>query len=181
MKRIAVIGSIYRYLSHVQHIADRFLVGYPIRGTWHRPDMKIVSLYVDQKPDGDLSARTRQGVRLQGLSHHRRGSALRRRQTRRRRRADHRRARRLSAQREGPDPLSALRVLQAMSSTCSRRTAARFRSTTTSTFRTASRKRSGWWTRRSGCASRCWPAPRCRSPGGCRISNCRWAARSRKR
>lgn len=56
MKRIAVIGSIYRYLSHVQHIADRFLVGYPIRGTWHRPDMKIVSLYVDQKPEGDQSA-----------------------------------------------------------------------------------------------------------------------------
>jgi hypothetical protein len=56
MKRIAVIGSIYRYLSHVQHIADRFLVGYPIRGTWHRPDMKIVSLYIDQKPKGDLSA-----------------------------------------------------------------------------------------------------------------------------
>ena len=55
MKRIAVIGSIYRYLSHVQHIADRFLVGYPIRGTWHRPDMKIVSLYIDQKPAGDQS------------------------------------------------------------------------------------------------------------------------------
>jgi hypothetical protein len=55
MKRIAVIGSIYRYLSHVQHIADRFLVGYPLRGTWHRPDMKIGSLYVDQKPEGDQS------------------------------------------------------------------------------------------------------------------------------
>jgi hypothetical protein len=39
----------------VQHIADRFLVGYPLRGAWHRPDMKIVSLYVDQKPQGDQS------------------------------------------------------------------------------------------------------------------------------
>lgn len=55
MTRIAVIGTIYRYLSHVQHIADRFLIGYPLRGTWHKPDMKIVSLYVDQKPDGDQS------------------------------------------------------------------------------------------------------------------------------
>ena len=55
MKRIAVIGTIYRYLSHVQHIADRFLVGYPRQGEWHRPDMKIVSLYVDQKPAGDQS------------------------------------------------------------------------------------------------------------------------------
>jgi hypothetical protein len=56
MKRIAVVGSIYKYLSHVQHIADRFLVGYPINGTWHRPDMKVVSLYIDQKPAGDQSA-----------------------------------------------------------------------------------------------------------------------------
>ncbi|MCL4851480.1 MAG: hypothetical protein KJZ78_08850 [Bryobacteraceae bacterium] len=55
MKRIAVVGSIYRYLSHVQHIADRFLVGYPYGGVWHRPDMKVVSLYIDQKPEGDLS------------------------------------------------------------------------------------------------------------------------------
>lgn len=55
MKRIAVIGSIYKYLSHVQHIADRFLVGYPVGGAWRHPDMKVVSLYIDQKPAGDLS------------------------------------------------------------------------------------------------------------------------------
>jgi hypothetical protein len=56
MKRIAVVTTVYRYLSHAQHIGDRFLVGYPVDGTWHRPDMKVVSLYVDQKPDGDQSA-----------------------------------------------------------------------------------------------------------------------------
>ena len=55
MKRIAVVGSIYKYLSHVQHIADRFLTGYPLRGAWHRPDMKVVSLYIHQKPEGDQS------------------------------------------------------------------------------------------------------------------------------
>ena len=55
-KRIAVVTTVYRYLSHAQHIADRFLVGYPLNGKWHRPDMKIVSLYVDQKPEGDQSA-----------------------------------------------------------------------------------------------------------------------------
>jgi hypothetical protein len=54
--RIAVIATVYRYLSHAQHIADRFLVGYPIAGEWHHPDMKVVSLYVDQKPENDLSA-----------------------------------------------------------------------------------------------------------------------------
>lgn len=55
-KRIAVVTTIYRYLSHAQHMADRFLIGYPIEGRWHKPDMKIVSLYVDQKPEGDQSA-----------------------------------------------------------------------------------------------------------------------------
>jgi hypothetical protein len=56
MKRIAVVATVYRYLSHAQHIGDRFLVGYPRDGTWHKPDMKVVSLYVDQKPEGDQSA-----------------------------------------------------------------------------------------------------------------------------
>ena len=55
MKRIAVITTIYRYLTHAQHFADRFLVGYPREGRWHRPNMKVVSLYVDQKPEGDQS------------------------------------------------------------------------------------------------------------------------------
>ena len=56
MKHIAVITTVYRYLSHAQHMADRFLVGYPHNGEWHRPDMKVVSLYVDQKPPDDQSA-----------------------------------------------------------------------------------------------------------------------------
>ena len=55
MRRIAVITTIYRYLSHAQHFADRFLVGYPKQGRWHRPDMEVVSLFVDQKPEGDQS------------------------------------------------------------------------------------------------------------------------------
>jgi hypothetical protein len=56
MKRIAIIATVYRYLSHAQHIGDRFLVGYPRDGAWHKPGMKVVSLYVDQKPEGDQSA-----------------------------------------------------------------------------------------------------------------------------
>src|SRR5713226_8343874 len=60
-KRIAVITTVYRYLTHAQHEADRVLMGYPHNGKWHRPDMQIVSLYVDQKPEGDLSeARARE-------------------------------------------------------------------------------------------------------------------------
>ena len=114
MKRIAVVATVYRYLSHAQHIGDRFLVGYPKDGTWHKPDMKVVSLYVDQKPEGDQSEDAREGVRIPGLSDDRRGAALRRRQAGRRCRADHRRARRVSAQRKGPGAVSALRVLQAV-------------------------------------------------------------------
>ena len=54
-KRIAVVATIYRYLSHAQHFADRFFVGYPYGGQWHRPDCELVSIYVDQKPEGDQS------------------------------------------------------------------------------------------------------------------------------
>lgn len=53
--RLAVIATIYRYLSHAQHIADRFVAGYPYKGQWRRPNMRIASLYVDQKPEGDQS------------------------------------------------------------------------------------------------------------------------------
>ena len=54
-KRIAIVTTIYRYLSHGQHMGDRFLVGYPLQGAWHKPNVQVVSLYVDQKPEGDLS------------------------------------------------------------------------------------------------------------------------------
>ena len=64
-KRVAVVTTVYRYLSHAQHIADRFLVGYPVNGKWHRPNMKIVSLYVDQKPEGDQSAERAQEFAFQ--------------------------------------------------------------------------------------------------------------------
>ena len=54
-KRLAIITTIYRYLSHGQHMGDRFLVGYPFEGGWHKPNVQVVSLYVDQKLEGDLS------------------------------------------------------------------------------------------------------------------------------
>lgn len=53
--RIAVIASIYRLRSHAQHFCDRLLVGYPVDGRWHRPNVEIVSLYVDQTPVDDQS------------------------------------------------------------------------------------------------------------------------------
>lgn len=54
-KRLAVITTEWRYYSHAWHMAERFLHGYPQGGRWHRPPITIVSAYVDQVPDNDLS------------------------------------------------------------------------------------------------------------------------------
>src|SRR5436305_8013354 len=56
-KRLAVVTTVWRYGSHAWHMAERFLVGYPLRGAWHRPGLEVVSAYVDQTPEGDLSRR----------------------------------------------------------------------------------------------------------------------------
>jgi len=46
--RLAILGSVYRDQSNMQTLADRFLVGYPYEGEWHLPNVKVVSVYVDQ-------------------------------------------------------------------------------------------------------------------------------------
>lgn len=53
--KIAAITTEYRKFSHTQHIVDRFLEGYGWNSRHHRPEMDVVSLYVDQFPEGDLS------------------------------------------------------------------------------------------------------------------------------
>lgn len=54
-KRLAVVTTEWRYHSHAWHMAERFLVGYPHEGQWHRPPFDVVAAYVDQTPDNDLS------------------------------------------------------------------------------------------------------------------------------
>ncbi|MES2789876.1 MAG: hypothetical protein V4719_09655 [Planctomycetota bacterium] len=54
-KRLAVVTTLWNYRSHAWHMAERFLVGYPLNGKWHRPPFEVVSAYVDQSPEGDLS------------------------------------------------------------------------------------------------------------------------------
>lgn len=54
-KKLAIITTEWRYHSHAWHMAERFLVGYPIQGKWHHPPFEVVSAYVDQKPKNDLS------------------------------------------------------------------------------------------------------------------------------
>jgi hypothetical protein len=53
--RIAAIVTEYRRKTHGQGIVDRFMDGYGWDGQHYRPSVDIVSLYVDQKPTGDLS------------------------------------------------------------------------------------------------------------------------------
>jgi len=50
----AVVTAIKRHL-HPQHIVDRFLDGYGWNGVYHHPQMDLVSLYVDQHGEGDLT------------------------------------------------------------------------------------------------------------------------------
>lgn len=54
-KRLAVVTTSWRYETHAWHMAERFLAGYPLRGKWHTPGLEVVSAYVDQRPDDDLS------------------------------------------------------------------------------------------------------------------------------
>ena len=53
--KLAAVVTVYRKYSHAQHIVDRFLDGYGWNGTYHHPEMDLVSLYVDQVGDDDLS------------------------------------------------------------------------------------------------------------------------------
>jgi hypothetical protein len=53
--KIAGLVTQYRKYSHGQHIIDRFLEGYGWNGEHHHPAMDLVSLYVEQHPEGDLT------------------------------------------------------------------------------------------------------------------------------
>jgi hypothetical protein len=54
--QLAAVVTEIRKFSHGQHIVDRFLEGYGWNGTHHHPPMDLVALYVDQHPNGDLTA-----------------------------------------------------------------------------------------------------------------------------
>ena len=54
-RRLAVITTTWHYKSHAWHMAERFLVGYPVNGAWHHPALEVVAAYVDQQKANDLS------------------------------------------------------------------------------------------------------------------------------
>jgi len=53
--KLAAITTVYRKMSHTQHVIDRYLEGYGWNGTHHHPEMDLIALYVDQVPPDDLS------------------------------------------------------------------------------------------------------------------------------
>ncbi|MGE5647706.1 MAG: hypothetical protein ACM336_18170 [Acidobacteriota bacterium] len=53
--KLALVSTVFFKYAHTQHFVDRFLEGYGWNGTHHHPEMDLVSLFVDQVDDGDLS------------------------------------------------------------------------------------------------------------------------------
>ena len=37
-----MVTTEWRYPSHAWHMGERFLVGYPVEGRWHRSPVKLV-------------------------------------------------------------------------------------------------------------------------------------------
>jgi hypothetical protein len=48
------VVTAYKKILHAEEVLDRFLEGYGWNGTYHHPAMDIVSLYVDQRGEGDI-------------------------------------------------------------------------------------------------------------------------------
>lgn len=53
--RVAAIVTVYRHNAHADVIVGRILEGFTLDGKGDRPNLKLVSLYVDQTPKGDMS------------------------------------------------------------------------------------------------------------------------------
>ena len=53
--KLAAICTTYFKYSHAQHIVDRFLEGYGWNGTHHHPEMDLISIYIDQIGNDDVS------------------------------------------------------------------------------------------------------------------------------
>ena len=52
--RLAAITTAYKKYLHAQHVVDRLLDGFGWNGVYHRPELDVVSLYVDQHGEGDI-------------------------------------------------------------------------------------------------------------------------------
>ena len=67
--RVAVLANIYKTHLHTQHIIDRVLDGYDYGGAFRKPALDVVSIYVEQRGEGDLvpeRAKRHKGMRVCG-------------------------------------------------------------------------------------------------------------------
>jgi hypothetical protein len=65
--RIAVLANVYKTHLHTQHIIDRVLEGYNWGGVFRHPALDVVSIYVEQRGEGDLvpeRARRHPGMKI---------------------------------------------------------------------------------------------------------------------
>lgn len=56
-RRVAVVTTVWRHNSHADVIASRLVQGYTLDGQGPRSPLKLVSAYVDQFPENDMSRR----------------------------------------------------------------------------------------------------------------------------
>ena len=66
--RVAFLGTEVRQHSHAQHFLDRLAMGYAWGGGWQQPRVEIASVYIDQRPEGDLSVGRIQRYQLKQYS-----------------------------------------------------------------------------------------------------------------
>src|SRR5919108_875104 len=66
--RVAAIATVWRKDSHADVLISKLLAGYDLDAVPIRPSVDVVSLYVDQFPENDLSRRwaARSGVPICG-------------------------------------------------------------------------------------------------------------------
>lgn len=57
LPRVAVVTTVWRHNSHADVLGSRLVEGYTLDGQGEFPKLKLVSAYVDQFPDNDMSRR----------------------------------------------------------------------------------------------------------------------------
>ena len=60
--QIAVLANSYKTHVHTQHIVDRILDGYGYGAVFHHPTIEVVSIFVDQRGEGDLCPSARRAT-----------------------------------------------------------------------------------------------------------------------
>src|SRR2546421_990676 len=55
LPRVAVVTTVWRHNSHADVLGSRLVQGYTLDGQGEFPKLKLISAYVDQFPENDMS------------------------------------------------------------------------------------------------------------------------------